>query len=67
LWNKFFGRLVVGQTTLHKSPKEALMSTLLGAVTLASTVCGLMLGQISAGAQFAGVVLASLVLMTLRA
>jgi hypothetical protein len=67
LWNKFFGRLVVGQTTLNKSPKEAFMSTLLGAVTLASTVCGLMLGQISAGAQFAGVVLASLVLMTLRA
>ncbi|HEV2546951.1 MAG TPA: hypothetical protein VGU20_06415 [Stellaceae bacterium] len=43
------------------------MTTLLGAVTLASTVCGLMLGQISAGAQFAGVVLASLVLMSLRA
>jgi hypothetical protein len=63
-----FARPVVGPTTLHKSgPKEALMSTLLGAVTLASTVCGLMLGQISAGAQFAGVVLASLVLMSLRA
>lgn len=43
------------------------MSTLLGAVTLASTVCGLMLGQISAGAPFAGVVIASLVVMTLRA
>lgn len=43
------------------------MSTLLGAVTLASTVFGLALGQISAGAQFAGVVLASLVLMSLRA
>ncbi len=43
------------------------MSTLLGAVTLASTVCALMLGQITAGAQSAGVVLASLVLMTLRA
>ncbi len=43
------------------------MSTLLGAVTLASTVCGLILGQISAGAPFAGVVIASLVVMTLRA
>jgi hypothetical protein len=43
------------------------MSSLLGAVTLASTVCGLMLGQITAGAQFVGVVIASLVLMTLRA
>jgi hypothetical protein len=43
------------------------MSSLLGAVTLASTVCGLMLGQITAGAQFAGVVIASLVLMTVRA
>jgi hypothetical protein len=43
------------------------MSTLLGAVTLGSTICGLMLGQITAGAQSAGVVLASLVLMTLRA
>jgi hypothetical protein len=52
----------------RQNPKEALsMSTLLGAVTLASTVCGLMLGQITAGAQSAGVVLASLVLMTLRA
>jgi hypothetical protein len=43
------------------------MSALLGAVTLASTVCGLMLGQITAGAQSAGVVIAALVLMTLRA
>ena len=43
------------------------MSTLLGAVTLASTVCGLILGQISVGAPFAGVVIASLVVMTLRA
>ncbi|HZB93550.1 MAG TPA: hypothetical protein VE397_19030 [Stellaceae bacterium] len=42
------------------------MSSLLGAVTLASAVCGLVLGQISAGAQFAGVVLASLVLISLR-
>jgi hypothetical protein len=43
------------------------MSSLLGAVTLVSTVCGLALGQISAGAPFAGVVIASLVLMTVRA
>jgi hypothetical protein len=44
-----------------------LMSSLLGAVTLASTLSGLMLGQITAGAEFAGVIIASLVLMTLRA
>ena len=43
------------------------MSSLLGAVTLASTVCGLMLGQITVGAQFAGVVIGALVLMTVRA
>jgi hypothetical protein len=43
------------------------MTTLVGAVTLGSVVCGLLLGQIAGGAQFAGVVLASLVLMTLRA
>jgi hypothetical protein len=43
------------------------MSSLLGSVTLASTVCGLMLGQITVGAPFVGVILASLVLMTLRA
>jgi hypothetical protein len=43
------------------------MSSLLGAVTLASTVCGLMLGQITVGAPVAGVVIAALVLMTLRA
>ena len=42
------------------------MSTLVGAVTLASTVCGVMLGQITAGAPVAGVVIASLVLMTVR-
>jgi hypothetical protein len=43
------------------------MSSLLGAVTLASTLSGLMLGQITAGAEFAGVIIASLVLMTVRA
>jgi len=43
------------------------MGTLVGAVTLASTICGLLLGQITAGTQLAGVVVASLVLMTLRA
>lgn len=43
------------------------MSSLLGAVTLVSTLSGLMLGQISAGAPFAGVVIASIVLMTVHA
>ena len=42
------------------------MSTLIGAVTLASTVFGLLIGQITAGAEFAGVIIASLVLMSLR-
>lgn len=43
------------------------MSSLVGAVTLASTACGLILGQITAGAPLAGVVIASLLLMTVRA
>jgi hypothetical protein len=42
------------------------MSSLVGAVTLASTMCGLLLGEITAGTQLAGVVIASLVLMTVR-
>jgi len=43
------------------------MSTLIGGVTLASTLFGVLVGQIAAGAEFAGVVLASLIVMTLRA
>jgi hypothetical protein len=43
------------------------MSTLIGGVTLASTLCGVLVGQITAGAEFAGVVIASLLVMTLRA
>ncbi|HTC18560.1 MAG TPA: hypothetical protein VN899_06095 [Stellaceae bacterium] len=43
------------------------MSTLIGAVTLASTLFGVLVGQIAAGAEFAGVVIASLVVMSLRA
>lgn len=43
------------------------MSSLIGTVTLASAVCGVLLGQITAGAPFAGVVIASIVLMTVRA
>jgi hypothetical protein len=43
------------------------MTSLVGAVTLASTMCGLLLGQITAGTQVVGVVIASLVLMTVRA
>ncbi len=43
------------------------MSNIIGAVTLASTVCAALLGQITAGAEFAGVILASLVLMSVRA
>jgi hypothetical protein len=43
------------------------MSTLIGGVTLASTLFGALVGQIATGAEFAGVVIASLVLMSLRA
>lgn len=43
------------------------MSSLIGTVTLASTVFGVLVGQITAGAEFAGVVIASLVLMSVRA
>lgn len=43
------------------------MSSLFGTVTLASAVCGVILGQITAGAEFAGVIIASLLLMTVRA
>ncbi len=42
------------------------MSTLVGTVILASTLFGVLLGQITAGAEVAGVIIASLVLMTLR-
>lgn len=43
------------------------MSSLIGTVTLASTVFGVLLGEITAGAEFAGVIIASLVLISLRA
>lgn len=43
------------------------MTTLIGAVTLVSTLSALALGQITAGAEMAGVVIASLILMTVRA
>jgi hypothetical protein len=43
------------------------MSSLIGTVTLASALCGVLLGQITAGAEFAGVIIASLLLMTVRA
>lgn len=43
------------------------MSSLIGTVTLLSTLSGVLFGQITAGAEFAGVVIASLILMTVRA
>lgn len=42
------------------------MTTLVGTVTLAGTVIGALIGQIATGAEFAGVIIASLVLITLR-
>jgi hypothetical protein len=43
------------------------MTWLVGAVTVASAVTGVMLGQVSAGMEFFGVVLAGLTMMTVRA
>jgi hypothetical protein len=43
------------------------MSWLVGAVTVASAVTGVMLGQVTAGFEFLGVVLVGLTLMTVRA
>jgi hypothetical protein len=45
---------------------EGPMTTLIGTVTLAGTIFGALIGQISTGAEFAGVIIASLVLMSLR-
>ena len=42
------------------------MSTLVGTVILGSTLFGVLLGQITGAAEVAGVVIGSLVLMTLR-
>jgi hypothetical protein len=42
------------------------MSTIVGALTVASTMLGVMLGQISAGAEMFGVLLAAGVLMSFR-
>ena len=42
------------------------MTTLIGTVTLAGTVLGALIGQIATGAEFAGVIIASLVLMSMR-
>jgi hypothetical protein len=64
---------------MNKAPSRALsvwpqqkplegpaMTTLIGTVTLAGTVLGALIGQISTGAEFAGVIIASLVLITMR-
>jgi hypothetical protein len=42
------------------------MTWLIGALTVASTLCGLLLGQITAGFEMFGVLIAAAVLMTLR-
>jgi hypothetical protein len=43
------------------------MSWLIGVLTVASTVFGVLLGQVAAGFESLGVILAGIVLMTLRA
>jgi hypothetical protein len=43
------------------------MNTLIGGVVLASALFGVLVGQIAAGAELAGVVIASLVVMSLHA
>jgi hypothetical protein len=50
----------------HNKKLEGPMTTLIGTVTLAGTVIGALIGQIATGAEFAGVIIASLVLMTMR-
>ncbi|HUZ72558.1 MAG TPA: hypothetical protein VMU87_06215 [Stellaceae bacterium] len=42
------------------------MSTVVGTAILASTLFGVLIGQITAGAEVAGVVIGSIVLMTMR-
>ena len=42
------------------------MSTLIGTVILASTLFGVLMGQITAGAEVAGVAIGAVVLMTMR-
>jgi hypothetical protein len=42
------------------------MSWLIGTLTVASTLFGVMLGQITAGFEMLGVMLVAMVLMTLR-
>ena len=42
------------------------MTTLIGALTLASAMFSLLLGQIPVGFEFLGVLIASLLLMTVR-
>jgi hypothetical protein len=42
------------------------MSWLVGTLTVVSTLCGLLLGQITAGFEMFGVLIAAVVLMTLR-
>jgi hypothetical protein len=42
------------------------MGTMVGALTVASTMFGLMLGQITAGAEMLGVLIAAGVLMSFR-
>jgi len=43
------------------------MGMMIGALTLASTLCAAVFGQINSGTQLAGVILASVVAMTVRA
>jgi hypothetical protein len=64
--NKKSGRRVVGLAKTKTLVGGAQMTTLVGTVTLAGTLFGALIGQISTGAEFAGVIIASLVLITLR-
>jgi hypothetical protein len=46
---------------------KPVMSWLIGVLTVASTIFGVLLGQVAAGFESLGVILAGIVLMTLRA
>jgi hypothetical protein len=52
---------------VKKAEGQRAMSGLVGAVTVASAIAGVMLGQVTAGMEFFGVILAGLTLMTVRA
>jgi hypothetical protein len=56
-----------GRCPANDKDRGEAMSWLIGALTLAGTVVSVALGQVSAGTEALGVVIAALTLMTVRA